>query len=285
MAVEVAALVARLEADVRDFERGMRQAQTRLDQFEASAGSAAGAAKKTGGSVTQMAGTIKTAAALALAAFAVDFVRGSISAASNLEESLNAVNKVFGESANKIHTFGQVTAQAVGLSTREFNQLATVTGSMLTNLGFQSDAAAKETIRLTQRASDMASVYNTDVGTALAAVNSALKGEANPIEQFGVKLNEATIKARAIELGLVGATGAIDQNAKATATLSLIYEQTAKTAGDFAQTSDSLANSQRRAAAAMENAQARLGRVGLPLIANFMDRFAEGLERVSVLMG
>jgi hypothetical protein len=281
MAVEVASLVARLEADVRDFERGMRQAQTRLDQLEDQVRRGGRSAGSMGGAFGAMATQVKAAAGIAAAAFAADFVRDSISAASNLEESINAVNKVFGSASSSIETFGQVSAQAVGLSTREFNQLATVTGSMLTNLGFQQDAAGKETIRLTQRASDMASVFNTDVGTALSAINSALKGEANPIEQFGVKLNDAAVRARAVELGLAATTAEVDANAKATATLSLIYEQTNKTAGDFAQTSDSLANAQRRAAASMENAQARLGRVGLPVLAGFMDRFAEGLERIA----
>ena len=263
----------------------MRQAQTRLDQLEGQTRSASTAAGRTGGAFGAMASQVKTAAAIAGAAFAADFVRDSIAAASNLEESINAVNKVFGEAAGSIQNFGAVSANAVGLSTREFNQLATVTGSMLGNLGFNAQKAASETITLTQRASDMASVFNTDVGTALAAINSALKGEANPIEQFGVKLNDATVKARAVELGLAATTSEVDANAKAVATLNLIYEQTSKTQGDFASTSDDLANAQRRAAASMENAQARLGRVALPILAELTDRFAEGTERWAAFFG
>ena len=35
---------------------------------------------------------------------------------------------MFGKSAKKIHDFGKGSADAVGLSTNEFNKLATVTG-------------------------------------------------------------------------------------------------------------------------------------------------------------
>lgn len=274
-----------LKLSTGDYKREAREAATATGQIASSAKSASGPVDSLARSGTGLANAYKGFVAAAAGAAIVKFAADSVSAASNLDESINAVNKTFGTAADTIESFGQVSAQAVGLSTREFNQLATVTGSMLTNLGFNADAAATETVRLTQRASDMASVFNTDVGTALAAVNSALKGEANPIEQFGVKLNDAAVRARAVELGLAETTAAVDANGKATATLSLIYEQTNKTAGDFAQTSDGLANSQRRAAAAMENAQARLGKAVTPALANLMDRFAEGVERVAVAFG
>lgn len=266
-----------------NYKREAREAATATGQI-------AGKAKETGGAVTGMADKVNSArakfAAFAAAGAAVGAALiSSIKAASDLGESINATEKVFGAASGVIATFGQVSANAVGLSTREFNQLATVTGSMLTNLGFNSQEAARQTVTLTQRASDMASVFNTDVGTALDAINSALKGEANPIEQFGVKLNDATVRARAVELGLAKTTAEVDANGKAVATLNLIYEQTSKTQGDFASTSDDLANSQRRAAAAFENAQARFGKAITPLAGNLVDRFAEGIERIASAFG
>lgn len=274
-----------LELITGQYKREAREAATATGQIGDAASKASGGTGQLSRGMAKLADTAKVAAIAAVGAGIAKFAVDSIAAASNLEESMNAVNKVFGESAEVINNFGQVSANAVGLSTREFNQLATVTGSMLTNLGFNAQQAGQETITLTQRAADMASVFNTDVGTALEAINSALKGEANPIEQFGVKLNDAAVRARAVELGLAATTAEVDANAKATATLSLIYEQTAKTQGDFASTSNDLANSQRRAAAAMENAQARFGKAVTPALANLIDRFAEGVERLAAAFG
>lgn len=188
-----------------------------------------------------------------------NLVGGSIQAASDLGESINAVNQVFKDGADRIHQFGKVSAQVAGLSTREFNALATSAGAMLTNMGFGMEQAAQETIRLTVRAGDMASVFNTDVAQSMEAVNSALRGQFRPLTQFGVRITAAEVKARALELGLVDATGAMTKQGQAAATLSLIYEQTESTAGDFLRTSSELANAQRRQAAEMENAQARFG--------------------------
>lgn len=190
----------------------------------------------------------------------------AVDAASNLAESGNAVNVVFGESADIMHEFGKSAAENVGLAESEFNQLGAVTGSFLKNLGFDQEAAAKETINLTERAADMASIFNTDVDQALQAIQSGLKGEFNPLEQFGVKMNAAAIEAKALEMGLADQNGELDDNAKAQAALALIYEQTNALAGDFKNTSDGLANSMRITKAQFTDAAANLGTQLLPYV-------------------
>jgi len=204
----------------------------------------------------------------------------SIEAASNLSESMNAVNVVFEDAAGIIADFAKNSAETLGLSTADFNQLAAVTGAFLQNVGFDAAAAAEETINLGSRAADMASIFNTDVTTALNAIQSGLKGEFNPLEQFGVKLNAATIEAKALAMGLADQTGAINDTAKAQAALALIYEQTDKFAGDFTNTSDGLANSTKILKAQMTNLSAEIGNVLMPigleltkLLSNLVERF------------
>ena len=260
------------------------------------------------------------AAAVGAAVVGTKALLSTIGPASDLGESINAVNVVFEDGAGIIKKYGETAAMTVGLSNKEFNQLSSVTGSFLTNLGYDSDEAARKTISLTERAADMASVFNTDVGSALAAIQSGLKGEFNPLEQFGVKMNAALIEAKALSMGLVdstvdmtklngallkaekaqaavskateehganslqareasqkfaeiqdhitgimqGQTGDISDNAKAQAALALIMEQTDKVAGDFSNTSDGLANSQRQLGALTEDLKAKIGKGLLP---------------------
>lgn len=240
---------------------------------------------RTAGSLKNTASQIKSQFALAAGAAIVGLVTTATRAASDLEESNNSIQKVFGDSADTLDDFGKVAANVAGLSQREFNQLATVTGSLLQNVGFSAEEAANKTIQLTTRAADMASVFNTDVGTALEAINSALKGEQDPIEQFGVKVNAAAVEAKALEMGLAATKGELDDNAKATAALELIMEQTANTAGDFAQTTDSLANSQRVAAARAENAAAKFGKAWTPIFAEITNFAADTLLSIQALSG
>lgn len=240
-------------------------------------------------------GKLGGAANVAAAAIGAGLVAGSIKAvgaASDLAESANAVTKVFGKSSDAIEDFGKTSAESVGLSTREFNELATKTGSLLKNFGMSTDDAAASTIELSKRAADMASVFNTDVGTALDAINSGLKGEADPLEAFGVSLSAAKVEAKALELGLYSGVGALDAQAKAAATQALIMEQTASVAGDFADTSDGAANAQRILSAEMENVTAELGSALLPvvedgvgLLRQFAEWAGENTSVVKVLVG
>jgi len=193
------------------------------------------------------------------------FIGGSVDAAKDLGESLNAVNVVFEGSSAKVTDWGKANANAFGLSNREFNQLVTPLGAMLTNYGFSTDEAADKSIALTKRAADMASVFNVDVGEALGAIQAGLRGEADPLEKFGVGLNAAAVQSKALAMTGKDVASSLTDQEKKSASLALIMEQTDKVAGDFANTSGDLANSQRIAAAKTEELQARLGEKLLPV--------------------
>ena len=250
-----ATISARLTLDSSEYDTKLKNAKKETAGFGKTLQKVGGFAAGAGAALT--AGV--TAPLVALGAAAVN-------SASDLEESANAVNVVFKDASDTILAYGENSAQTVGLATSEFNQLAAQGGALLQNLGFDQQAAADETINLTERAADLASIFNTDVSTALEAIQSGLKGEFNPLEQFGVKLNAAAIEAQALAMGLEDQDGAISDAAKAQAALALFYEQTDAVAGDFLNTSDGLANSQRILKAEMENLSAEFGAVLLPLV-------------------
>lgn len=255
-------IVVRLVLDTSGYKKGALEARRATDEIGSST-------TKTTGTIDKMSGSVLGFGKVAAVAFAgtalVNFGKDALRASTAVGESANAVRKVFGDSAETVLSFGQISAQATGLATSEFQQMGAQIGSVLQNYGIAGDEAANQTIRLTQRAADLASIFNTDVNDALGAIQSGLVGQSEPLRKYGVSLDEASIKAKAVELGLVSATGEMDKNAKATATLELIYEQTAKAQGDFAQTSMDLANAQRIAAAEWENAKASFGSAAQPI--------------------
>ncbi len=262
-------LLVRLGIDAGEVKKGLGDAETQTEKTAESMKSKFG---KLGGDMTKLGGAMSVAFTAPIAILG----KQTIEAASNLNESINAVNVVFEEGADIILRYGETSAMTVGLAKSEFNELATVTGAFLTNLGYNSDEAADKTIELTERAADMASVFNTDVSSALGAIQSGLKGEFNPLEQFGVKISAAAVSAKALEMGLADSTSELTESAKAQATLALVMEQTEKVAGDFANTSDELANSQRIMNAEMENAKAKLGEALLPTMTE-LTRVVTGL--------
>lgn len=212
-------------------------------------------------------GKASTVASAGLVAVGVGAVKLAQDA-SGLEESVNAVNVVFGDAAGKVSAFSKIAAEEAGLSMRSFNELVTPVGASLQNVGFSADQAATASISLAKRAADMASVFNVDVSEALEAIQSGLRGEADPLERFGVGLSEAAVKSKAMTMGLADSEAQLTANDKAQARLALIMQQSNKVAGDFKNTSDSLANSQRINAAEAENQRAKFGQGLLPVMEN-----------------
>lgn len=190
----------------------------------------------------------------------------TVNDASNLGESINAVNVVFGKASDRLNEFAQTASQSAGLSQRAFNEAVVPIGSMLQNMGQSADQAATASINLAQRAADMASVFNTDLGDALGAIQAGLRGEADPLERFGVTLSQTAVEAYALEKGLIRSGQQMDAQTTITARLGLFMAQTNKVAGDFANTSDSFANQQRILNAELENTSARLGQALKPTI-------------------
>jgi hypothetical protein len=94
-------------------------------------------------------------------------------------------------------------------------------------------------------------------------------------------LDDASVKAKAMELGLYSGVGALDKNAKATATYQLILEQTTAAQGDFADTSDGLANTQKITAAQMDDAWTKVGEALTPIAADILPMLADAVVVVA----
>ena len=124
---------------------------------------------------------------------------------------------------------------------------------------------SNETLRLTERAADVSATFGGTAKDAVEAFNSALKGEYNPIEKYGVKLSEATVNAALAAKGLDGLKGAALEQAKAQERVNLIMAQTADHAGRFAEEANTLQGQQQRLTAAWQDAKAELGQSLLPV--------------------
>lgn len=122
--------------------------------------------------------------------------------ASDLGEAQNAVSVVFGKSSKTVAEFARVADKQAGLSMRQLNELVTPVGASLRNYGFSAQDAATNSVNLAKRAADMASVFNTSVPEALQAIQAGLRGEADPLERFGVGLSASAVQAKALSMGL-----------------------------------------------------------------------------------
>lgn len=209
--------------------------------------------------------TAIVAAGAAVGAFATKAVND----ASNLEESINAVNVAYGNAARGVHALGSESAEAVGLSQRAFNELAVQTSGFVDQIAGDSGRDAVGVLdELTTRIADFASVNNLDVAEAARIFQSSLAGETEALRRFGGDVSAAAVEQFALTNGLIEHKSELTEAIKVQARYGLLMEETAKTAGDFANTSEGLANQQRILSANMEDLSASVGNTLVPILAD-----------------
>lgn len=211
----------------------------------------------------------------------VDFFKGAVSGASDLEESASKVGEVFGDAADGVKKFASTAATSMGMSEATALEATGTFGNLMVSLGMGGKEAASMSTEMVQLAADMGSFNNVPTEEALAAIRSGLVGENEPLKRFGVNMNEATLKAKAMELGLSDGKGTLDANAKAQAAYALIMEQTTTAQGDFARTSDGLSNSQKTMAAVWTDMKASLGEALMPVIMQFVGFIKDNMPVIS----
>lgn len=312
-----------IDADTSGFESGIQKSSRAVDGFEDKIKSTGQEANRFGAVMTGIAqGVGQSVVGMAVTAGAalLQFGIDSVSAASDLNETLSKTDVLFGDVSATVKEWASTTATAFGQSQQQaldaaatfavFGQAAGVTGNDL--IDFSTSLA--------ELASDIASFSNTSPEQAIEAIGAAFRGESEPIRSYGVLLSEATIKARALSMGLVKAevdalalsraTEAVEKaqrgyneaiakfgessieasdasrdleqaglalekvlggqvedltaQQRLLATQAEILAQTGAAQGDFARTSDGLANQQRILDAQMQNLSTTIGAVFLP---------------------
>lgn len=238
---------------------------------------AAAGAKLAGAFAVAFAAVGATAIVKSVASYLTD----AIGSASELEQSVGGVDAVFKESADQIHEWAKAAADSVGLAQSEYNSLSTVLGAQLKNMGIPLDEVATKTGWLVTLGADLAAQFGGSTSDAVSALSSLLRGERDPIERYGISINEARVQAKMAEMGLSDLTGEAETNAKMQATLALLTEQSADAQGAFARESGTAAGQQQRLKAELENVKTEIGTALLPVVTDLLGVFRD--EAVPVL--
>jgi hypothetical protein len=195
-----------------------------------------------------------------------NFFKDSVSAASDFGESANAIKVAFGDSAGAIAALGEDSATRLGLSSIAFNEIATRFSGFAGTIAGESGDVAGVIDDLSTRGADFASVFNLDVNDALGLFQSGLAGETEPLRRFGIDLSAAAVENYALAEGIAEQGKQMTEQQKVQARYGLLMKETSKTQGDFANTSDGLANQQRILGAQMTELQKTVGGLLLPVL-------------------
>lgn len=235
--------------------------------------------KNAGGMGSAIGGIAKTvafagaAAAAGLGALALK----SISAASDMAESQNKVNVVFGEGAGAINEFAATASRTIGVSRQAALDATGTFGNLFTQLKIGEAQSADLSTEMVKLAADFGSFHNADISEVIAAQTSAFRGEYDAVQRFVPTINAAAVQQRALAMTGKTATAMLTDQDKALATHALLVEGAGKATGDFANTSTGMANSMKRIKASVADATSTLGEKLLPILQPLISGFADKL--------
>jgi phage-related protein len=228
------------------------------------------------GDFSKKAAVAFAAVAAAAGAMAIKIGVDAVKAASDLGETISKVNVLFGKSAKDIEKFADGAASSLGQTKQQALDAAATFATFGKSAGLSGENLSKFSIDFVKLSSDLASFNNTSPEQAINAIGSALRGEAEPLRQYGVLLDDASLRQAALELGIISTTkNALTPQQKVLAAQALIYKQTSAAQGDFERTSDGLANKTRILTAQLENAKTTIGQALLPVVLQLANFFSE----------
>ena len=214
--------------------------------------------------------TVGTVAAGVLTAKLTQFALQGANYASDLIESANKMEVVFGDASKGMIDFANRGTKALGMTEVQARDAAAtfgVFGKAAQLTGGELEKFGKD---LTGLVPDLASFHNADPSDVIVALGSALRGEYEGMRRFGVLLDDATMKQKAMEMGIISSTkNALTPQQKTLAAYSVIMEQTTDAQGDFAKTWDeSWANQKRTLEASVTEMAGTLGKELLPVLSD-----------------
>ena len=238
---------------------GMSVSSLRKQLSKGLAGGLKVAAKAMKG-LTVAAGSVVTAAG-GVGYAAIRMGQSFLEAASKLEDTQAKFSVVFRGVEEDATQMASTMAEQLGYGEGSVMGFMSTLQDTLVPMGFARDEAMQFSGALTGLAADLAS-FNPgirDAEQAVGMLQSTLVGQHRSALNFGVVINENTIAAEAMALGLGDVNGELSEQEKVMVRVSLLMKGTADAQGDAIRTADSYKNSTRALTEALTDLREEMG--------------------------
>lgn len=242
-----------------DIVADSKQATRELDNFSSKV------AGFTAGITSAVAGFAIDKIAQAATSAAGSLVDG-IEKAGNLSAAFGTLQYNFGEAATGIQTWAENAARAVGLSELAAVQAVNRFSVYAKTLGLSGQEAGDFSTALVDLASDLGAFADIPVSDAINAIGSAFRGERDPLERFGVLLNDTAVKAAYFRRTGEEVTGTLTSQQNILGTLQVLQEKGIEIGDAWGRETDQLGSKQQTLGAQFENVKTKIGTVLLPAL-------------------
>lgn len=259
-------LVVKLGLDSTNMTRGLNTAKSKVSRFVAGLGVR----------LKSLAVNFVKVGAAATAAFAVFATGFAIKKASELEETMNKFNVVFGDSARATKQWGDEFAKQVGRSREQIASFLAGTQDLLVPAGLDPGSALAMSKSLTQLAVDVASFNKKLDSDVLRDFHAALTGGGETVKKYGVLISVATTNAELLRQGINPKEATEAQ--KVFARFNVLLAGTTAAQGDAIRSAGSFANQMKRLRGSTDDLAATVGTSLLPLFTAVVSKVAGMVE-------
>lgn len=211
-----------------------------------------------------------------------DFVSSALSAATAAENTAAKFDRMFeGTGAAE---WADNFSDAVNRSTTEVKDFLVQNQAMYDELGVTGDAATDLSKITTSLAYDFGNAFNMDDAEALSVIQDAITGNTSALNEYGFNLDDATIKAQALKLGLSDNIDKMDDATLSQLRLNAILEQSEDVQKAAIEQSDGLTNSMKSLNGIWSNFMEDAGAKFTPVIEEFFGTIMDAWPQIEPML-
>ncbi|MDB2109611.1 hypothetical protein PMW03_05560 [Clostridium paraputrificum] len=258
-----------IELDISKVKSGLQTVSNEANKTESKLQSLATKCNNIGNKLSSFGSKMTTMVSLPLAGVGI----AGINMASDLEETNNKMEAVFGSMSSMVDEWAKNSAKGYGLTAQAFKDNVTLFGSLSQDiLKMDSKTSAEHGRMLTERAADIASYYNLSMERSNMLIKQLYSGETDGWKDLGITINDTTMQEYALSKGIKKTISSMSLQEKTALRIEMALDKTNRASGDFVNTSDGLANSLRILTANVKNFVTNLMNRGLPSVTSIVNK-------------
>ncbi len=282
--MQLAEAFVRITAKTDEWRRGVAEIQSETTKLTQSVSEKLEATSKKFEAVGSKLKGVGTKMSAAITLPIVGAGVASFKLAADLEDALGATDQIFKGSSNTMKEWAAGLETYYGIAHGEALEYSNMMGTMLMNIGGLSEKeAAKQAQTLIELAGDLTAMYGGTTSDAVRALTGALKGNNTMLDNYGMAANDALVKTKAMEMGLIGEKEELSLAAKQAATLALIMEQSGAAQGQAAREADGASGSMRALMTEIKNLASSIGDILLPIFTPLLGKVNELAQKFKEL--
>jgi phage-related protein len=261
-----------MSLDSSQFNSGIEQASSKV-------GSLKGKMSEIGQGLKDV-GTKMTAAGVAMVASVGGIVAKGAEWSASVESTQFLYNNLDKTVQKSISTNAK-SAKSLGMTEQQYKKNATTIATYYKNMGLAGEESAKLSQKTMTLSADLAAVADVPVDEALRDVKSALMGNYEAVDKYGVSLSANALENSEYVKSLGKKWNQLSENEKMMAAYNEITRQSSSAQGLAKQEASSFGMQMKLLKESIEETVGQLGSALLPILEPIVKKFQEVTEKVS----